>query len=361
MSVWAFCADLHIWNHRAWAGESISGINARGRRCLAVVEEALTHAADMGVTDFAMLGDIFDQSKPPPQLVAALGRVLVKFPTMRKHLLKGNHDEFSTDLGDHALAPFALMPNIHVHERPTVFGDVLFLPFRREPVEEWIHKELETVRAGRSSQKPTILAGHFGLKTSTTPFYLMDALDAFHIDALAKVMTAYGFTRAYVGNWHQSLTRNEPPCKIVQCGTLIPAGFDDQRPGGLFLDSGRSQGDMRYFRSQPIFRVVDFASNAASILGERGTRAPTFVRIKNVPHARQPALVQELDEFVTDGAIEGYEIETVAFDGARPNEVFLPNDHRELAREYLATTFPKDKALQGQVFDALESRYKVFG
>jgi hypothetical protein len=235
----AFIGDLHIGNHRSYGGPLVAGLNDRCRAVLGALERALVWANSQGCTDAVVLGDVFDTPKPLPQQLAATRRALGTF-SGAVHLLLGNHDRVSAELGDHALGPLhevaeqaGLEANVFVYDTPTVIGDstvsMLLCPFDARPVLEWLPAELEN--HGRHMRgRARVVCGHFGLwdraQAGAQP-WLAGSADAVEAQAVATVLGAADVSRLYVGNYHTPHRWQIGEVVLEQLGALVPTGFDN--------------------------------------------------------------------------------------------------------------------------------------
>jgi DNA repair exonuclease SbcCD nuclease subunit len=229
----AVISDLHVHNFRVFGGARKSGINERCQVVLDAVACAITAAHSEAATQLVVTGDVFDVSDPPPQVQAALIDVLKTFKG-DVHLLVGNHDQYSMDTGDHALGPLWGHTTrrdgaVLVHEEVTRLGELLFVPFRPEPVQHWLAKAI----AEHEGAVHTVFA-HFGVSDERTPSWLQDSPDSISAIRLFKIMKRYGIERFVVGNWHEHQIWRKLGSTIVQVGALVPTGF-----GNLGLAYGR--------------------------------------------------------------------------------------------------------------------------
>lgn len=272
----AFVADVHIGNHGVMGGPRAAGINRRAAEGLAVLRAAYDTAAHLGSSAFVVAGDLFDVDDPEPQLLAEAADILSgPVPAV---LVVGNHDQHSSASGDHALGPLAAVPGIRVVEHPTVVpvlprggavagpsraapgAYLACIPYLRAPAAEVIEKGLRAALNGMSGHPaPGQLAvvAHAGGMDAATPPWLRDAHDALpvtHLDAIMEGASDLVFPAnaapmvAILGNWHDHKTwafHDDPagvprgyglgpggtdaplPNVIVQCGALVPTGFDN--------------------------------------------------------------------------------------------------------------------------------------
>ena len=328
---WAFIADLHLDNHRAWGGETVGGLNDRARRTLAVVREVAAAARREGCSKIAILGDVFNRANPTPQLVAGLAQVLLD-GGVEWHLLVGNHDMVSEDPGDHALAPLAHVPRVFVHERPAVVDGVLFAPYRRQPVTEWLPELLALHR--RPSTK--VLAAHFGLITSSTPDYLLRAPDAAASTWLSGLLRQNGYEAAFLGNWHQTLDHG----RCHQLGTICPHSFSDAQVGVINWWDGQGYNKRVYADlSAPSFLTWDFGFNG-DYVGHENTRSPFYMRVVGVPRAEAEELRRDLAARVSFDRMLGFELEVVPDKREAPVATIAAHfDRMKLAQRYIERTF----------------------
>lgn len=261
--IYAVCADLHIANHRKWGGPlNARGLNKRGELCMV----ALDHAANMSIGADALfiLGDVFDTATPTPQMMAAVMNVLIRHE-VDVHVITGNHDIASSAPLDHALAPLGFVSGgtsaVNVWSEPRRLGEVVVLPYRKDSAELWIPEAI----AG-SWKDPRILMMHAGIETDDTPFFLKGAPDSIKATVLAAACKRHGIEAVFAGNWHKPWSRVIDGVLMVQCGTMIPAGFDDEGVNGfLWQYDSSTKALSRHRVSAPMFlafRAADILENA---------------------------------------------------------------------------------------------------
>lgn len=226
----AFCADLHLGNHRKHGGEVFAGINRRCALSLAALERAVDTARAEQCAAFVVCGDVFDYDRPEAQLIAEVQRIFAKHEkSMRVVLLVGNHDQRSTLAGDHALGP--LQAHAHVIEKPTRFQlrvtgvgtDIAIgcIPFRPEPAREWLAEAFEALGPC------TMFAVHLGIADEATAPWLRGAKDSIEASTIAKLAAEQGARAVFAGNWHDPKRWNGGGVEVVQIGALVPTGFDN--------------------------------------------------------------------------------------------------------------------------------------
>jgi len=224
----AVIADVHLHNF-PWAGGVIeSGLNERCRAVLRTMRRAVDLANKQSCEDLFVAGDLFDVDDPTPQIVAAAMAEFRRF-NGNVHLVVGNHDQHSTQPGDHALGPMEWHETekgkIYFYESPQHIGDYCLLPFRPEPVIDWLEPTLLAMKP-----KPETVIAHFGVADDDTPDYLLTAHDQLHVDQAFRIMAKVGVRVLIVGNWHNAQTWKRGDAQIVQVGALAPTGFDNLGP-----------------------------------------------------------------------------------------------------------------------------------
>lgn len=226
----AFIADVHVANHRRHGGPMKSGINRRCAQVLGALEVAVGRARRRGCKGLAVLGDLFDTVNPPQQVVAEVQRILGDFPTW---VLLGNHEQVSTEPGDHALGP--LGPVVTVIEQPThlriseEYG-LFFVPFRPGPAVEWLPEVLAEWCGGDDPKfvpgPGTAILTHLGISDDSTPAFLRGTHDSVPASLAKGLCDRHGFSAFFAGNWHHHKCLSADPL-IVQVGTLAPTGWDN--------------------------------------------------------------------------------------------------------------------------------------
>ena len=174
-----------------------------------------------------ILGDIFDTVRPSPQIIAATGKALEgEVPVI---ILEGNHDQVSTQKGDHSLGPLGMSDNVIVVDEPTVWtslGDghqLTLVPHQPGPAKEW----LPGVLADLNPPEGSMLCMHLGLMDDDVPPYMADVHDAIHYKTVAELCQKYGMRSAVSGNWHRRHFFKHDAVDVIQCGALVPTGFDN--------------------------------------------------------------------------------------------------------------------------------------
>lgn len=209
-------ADVHLHNHPLGAGTWRAGVNER----VEVVCACLERLADMGLTHLAILGDLFDVSTPPPQVIARLMQSLkvVTASGVEVLILRGNHDMVSEEPGDNALAPLAFMPGVHVFNKPDtweVLGmKVLMLPYPYRPT----LPQFKMVRAD-------VVMMHCGVAHPDTPDFLADA--GVDHETLLEWMDSQkrAVPLLLAGDWHEH--KRLAKGRIIQVGTFAPKSKSD--------------------------------------------------------------------------------------------------------------------------------------
>lgn len=240
-------------------------------------------------------GDLFDTVRPEPQVIAAVQRSLGAFGG-HWYILAGNHDIASTDDGDHALGPLAVIPRVTVitgKARRVEHGDVtlMLVPFAPGNAEQKItdaimaldHRDVELRPAPMSYVSQTVLCIHAGIRGQgeDAPWQVVSE-DAVSVKVAGKLAALAGAAYVVAGNWHnptRSVSRHwgakagAPEIEIMQVGALVPTGFDN--PGDGY---GR-------------WGMLETSGGPAQLFGSGGwVKGPRFLTNRNRP------IVPQVDE-----------------------------------------------------------------
>lgn len=234
MSKLCFVADCHIGNHRRSGGTLHAGLNRRCREVLTTLRTAYQRATDMHASVFCVLGDLYDNERPSPQMQAAVQDI---FPVPDEAsvapmplVLLGNHDMASTEADDHALGP--LQDRCMIVDRPWRRStpawrcELLMLPYQPGPAREWIPQQLMKLCSVPRAQT-RVLGLHVGLMDEATPKFLQGADDAIPVDLLDALCVQHQISYVVAGNWHDRRVWKRNKCHLVQVGTLCPTGWDN--------------------------------------------------------------------------------------------------------------------------------------
>jgi hypothetical protein len=135
--------------------------------------------------------------------------------------LKGNHDQASNAVGDHALAALDPVATIVDTQRVISIGDfdLWCMSFGPDMVAELKRLADEEV----TSDHPVALCMHLGIAGPGTPPWLKAS--GISLEDLEQAMARSGCAVCFAGDWH----RHERYLNdtAIQVGTLCPAGFDD--------------------------------------------------------------------------------------------------------------------------------------
>ncbi len=215
-------------------------MNGRCRTVLDVLSSANTTAQEEGCDIFAVLGDLFDNDHPIPQLLTATHDVFQRERSeMMVYLMKGNHDMRSSDLGDHALGP--LRANFVVIDEPYIRAfdgnsknsiELIMIPFEPGHGREWLPKRVNDLVRGDNKNGIRILCIHLGIMDGNTPPWLRGSEDAIGTGDLIDIADKNGIDLVFAGNWHNHQTwelekSNGDAFDIYQVGTLCPTGWDN--------------------------------------------------------------------------------------------------------------------------------------
>ena len=291
----SFLADVHAGNHRRFAGVYKHGINERCRLIVDTLRSACATAASSDALVIA--GDLFDTVRPSPQIITEVADAL-KLGPAKTYILVGNHDQQSEHPGDHALGPLGLLPGVEVVDRPKVIklgwdietpdglydASLVMVPYQRGPAEEWLTATVRGLKPGRGS----ILVTHVGVSDNDTPEFLQGANDSVGVGTLRRLMKKRGISWTVVGNWHkaqrwQSWRKEED---IIQCGALVPTGFNNLGIGDEYGRLWTLQNSNRWASVQiagPRFVTVTSEDELTEALNHAPNGTKLYVQWKCLP------------------------------------------------------------------------------
>lgn len=218
----AFCSDLHIGNHRRMGEQSVGSVNTRCRHAIAAFRYAMNLARLEKCNAFVVCGDLFDSDKPEPAVIRAVQNA-IRQSELKVYLLVGNHDRTSDAPYDHALAPLSEVA--FVAEHPCIAAvdgcEVLFYPHLSA---DGTFKEVnQRMPYGSNGTGVQYIAIHRGVYTDRMPKYLHTD-KALSLDNAKQLMVSRGAKAMFCGDYHES----EVLGQVVQCGALVPTGWDQQ-------------------------------------------------------------------------------------------------------------------------------------
>jgi hypothetical protein len=245
-------ADIHIGNHQGHKGGAYSlTMNDRCRRVLDAVKMAVEAAKAEGCEEVVIVGDLFDNEKATPQMIAATAEALglTTNDGLPVRALLGNHDRVSAQTGDHALGWLGATTAGHVHAEPVALhhnsGDVHYIvPFDAGPSAAYLERALHKLRAEElqnvASYRYRILFVHMGIcdeKTAVEQPWAASADDAIKLEKLFDLCCEYAISHVFAGNWHSAgqweCTHPDGSTTLVtQVGALVPTGWDNPGPSG---------------------------------------------------------------------------------------------------------------------------------
>lgn len=229
----AFCADVHLGNHKRFGGDVVASLNHRCRLVLGVLNDALNYAADEGCDHFVVCGDLFDSCAVLPQLVREVQKLFAAPNTPEVTVLMGNHEQVSTQEGDHALGPLRAV--CEVDEKPTLWTlddaktrtQLLTLPHLPDvDASRWVEEEVLKL-IGDSDADCRVLAVHMGIKDERTAPWLASNPGAIEAEQLLDIMERTGIEACFAGDWHDHRTWSRDDMRVVQLGALVPTGWDN--------------------------------------------------------------------------------------------------------------------------------------
>lgn len=210
--------DLHVWNHKAFGGPVVGGLNRRCRDILQSVYQIVEYAKlHYGVTHVVQLGDFFDGPKPSPQILnAALD--MIAATKVEWHIIAGNHDIASYDAPS-ALAPMNHAGNVRIYDKAqfaTINGrQWLMVPYSGPDALEAL-KVLETI----PDYVSMLVAVHYGLVDSKP------RADCISVNQVRQITEGNRKpVRMYFGHEHDSEASS--PGLANSCGSLLPLNFSD--------------------------------------------------------------------------------------------------------------------------------------
>lgn len=320
----AAIADVHLANHRRFGGATVAGLNDRARAILRALTEASTVAVENGAGALVVLGDLFDSAAPTPQLVAAAMAVLapprVPYPI---HIMLGNHDLVSDDLGDHALGPFAHVPGVTVHTKPAIVHptpgmELAIVPYQSGEARVWLPEVLDGLLGGQApGTRRRVLALHLGIHDHCIRerhAWAEAAHDAVSTSLLIELCQEHDISQVIAGNWHRReswevvAVPNSGAIDILQVGALVPTGWDNaglEGYGTVALIDGRSRRHVEV--RGPRFVDVTCAAELDA-LPVRSTRHDLYVRWV-APPEDMVGVGEVLRQAVERHRIKGYTVQ----------------------------------------------------
>ncbi len=238
-------ADVHIGNHKRFGGPLVGGLNARCRMAIDVFHEAVK-TADAWNAPLFVCGDLFDVARPAPPVVRAVMDVINAYRTVEVRIVLGNHD-MHTNVGyDDAVSPLELLPNVRIHRADETF-DICAgcigstLPYGSSDADP-LPRLAERVSA-EDEWKPLnkvdrhIIFGHFGVSDPNTPFFLQGSGGSISAEKALWGIKLWGINSSsikrtlVVGDWHMEGDWKDGNANVIQCGALVPTGFDNPGHG----------------------------------------------------------------------------------------------------------------------------------
>jgi hypothetical protein len=202
----------------------VAGVNLRCRLIGETARRAFQIAADNGCDYFAILGDIFDNGKPSPEVIGVMADAIAASP-IPVYVIPGNHDCSSDEVGNHALAALRKVKNCHVVDEPTLIGTVLFAPFSPRPPVEYF--------SGIIQRFPTTeyVLGHVGIIGDATPIFLTGGRNTISVEQIFEIKKHHPALRGWVAgdfHKHERFARGvNDGLDIIQAGALCQANFGD--------------------------------------------------------------------------------------------------------------------------------------
>lgn len=223
-------ADVHVGNHRRHGGPYTSGINLRCQQILDVLGEVVTRTADH---DLVIAGDLMDSSYPTPQELSATRTTLCDSD---RTILVGNHEKVSDHTGDHSLGVFydysLLRDVIEVPELKDLYDSgagILYVPHSATYSGIGALKTAVSnvmLKYDEAWPKHILLVCHTGIEDANTPPWMQGK--GVHINDLRDLCVSTNIEAVVAGDWHEHrLWKFKDGPQIVQCGALVPTGWDN--------------------------------------------------------------------------------------------------------------------------------------
>ena len=277
-----FVGDVHIGNHKKHGGSTEAGINTRCQLILDVLEKAVDVAFEEDADALVILGDLFENPRPTPQMLTKVQDILARTNSI---VIAGNHDQCSDHPDDHALGPLAGIADVisekEIISLPDV--DLLLVPYQSGECSEWLSKHVDELMQ-QSTNERRVLAFHSGIKDNATDKWLIDSRASISTEKLWSICNDR-IDAVFAGHWHNNrywIEQNKTP--LYQVGALVPTGWNNEGLdyGWLYtLDATQDGPSISRQRVEgPRFLTVT-ADDDLSVLKNL---TKTFLRIKAKPH-----------------------------------------------------------------------------
>ena len=305
-------------------------MNRRCREHLASLRSAYQRAVALKCVVFGVLGDLYDNERPPPQMTAAVQDI---FPLPEEDtpaanhplgiILLGNHDMESTEADDHALGPLqdrcVIVDAPWRRSAPAWRCELALIPYEPGPAKDWLPKRMKALLSGAKTQT-RVLGIHLGIMDEQTPKYLQDAEDAIDIRTLEQLCREHSVSYVFAGNWHNQRVWKRGDLRIVQVGALCPTGWDnpgiDEYGNLVILDTETGMVSNEIIPGPRFLKLIEPDAAAWSAMNttihtaaEQGHRIYLEVR---AAVAQLDSLREQLLQWQSDGIIAGFD--------ARPSE-----------------------------------------
>ena len=314
-------ADVHAANHRRFGGASRAGVNTRCQQIINTLYGVREACLKRQVERLVIAGDLFDTTRPEPQIVAEVQRAIEQDEdALAVTVLSGNHDRVSDAAGDHALGP--LVPVCQVVDTPTI---------QRDPdVDLWLVPVLQGVAAEslplalsrlaeEQGQTPTgpqppprVLALHLGLIDGETPPWLRDSGSALPVETVARLAKQYGIAAVFAGDWHETNSWSVDGVELVQVGAMCPTGFDNPglgEYGSLWVWDSKTGKMERVVIPGPRFVRVGVGDHIPVARVRKASQggSSVYVSVTVMPDAYDKAK-ETAQSCKNEGIVEDYEV-----------------------------------------------------
>lgn len=362
-------ADIHLGNHQVLHGPIVAGLNRRCRLTLQCLRCAVERANDERCSHLIIAGDLFDDDCPSPQLIAAAIDVLREF-SGKVIIMLGNHDQSSTQVDDHALAPlsragFTVITTPAVEYLESGALPLLLIPFR--PVALMAGYLVETRESFPRDMGLSALIGHCGIYDQTFPDYLKGK-SAVSIEVVETLAEKYQIATSMFGDYHTHKRWRRGARETIQIGALCPADFGNKAPfGGLLVLDTETNEVVQHEIPGPRFVNMTWTGRGEEPLDieddwPNGHQVHVRVRAKPQQIAKATAWMVEVVEAVSKDIV-AWEVEPDTADAeeaakeaaARP----LSLDMRRDLTEYVAGRPEIPERLRERVVSATLDRLRT--
>ena len=243
---WISIADLHLSNNDRYGDIDERGINSRVYDKLYVLRQAIDIANKRMVDMFCILGDVFDNNRPPNRIKKLFYETLFELsPNIIIIIIKGNHDIGVFDdafNSDEYLLEILSGRSIHVvGEEPYKFALSLDSdqPTLRFLFSGWSRNPQKFAVENRELFKDRVVFWHTEISGAVTgkQYKLTSGINPFALSEL-------GFLRMELGHYHKYQEIGD----AIYVGSPLPIDFgeEDYEHGVLYTEAYFDEGVWRF-------------------------------------------------------------------------------------------------------------------